>query len=342
MKGRKKISLKQDEIFALFRRPGESNYYLFRQTEKGSRQSFSKGNTGFLMHPFESGGIHPDIFISADIINKNPIIHFKPGFSKLPDSTSESVYMDMVKSFIKTTKTGPKKLVLSRVLKVTNNEEDLFDTFQKMNNTYPTAFVYIVNHPHSGCWMGATPEQFIVGDQNEYSTVALAGTKLNIEPFASENWSSKDIEEQQLVCRHIESILDVFETTYTKTGPTDQSAGKLLHIKTEYKFKKVSDLKKLADALHPTPAVCGLPKSMALEVILNQEKHDRAYYTGYLGPVNFKSEIALYVNLRCMKLSSESIVLFAGGGIIPQSVPNLEWNETEHKLQTMMDILKSR
>ena len=97
-------------------------------------------------------------------------------------------------------------------------------------------------------------------------------------------------------------------------------------------------LRQLAAALHPTPAVCGLPKTEALTRILTTESLDRRYYAGFLGWWG-QDEAALYVNLRCLKLYAGGVRLYAGGGILPESTLEQEWQETCHKMCTMLVLL---
>ena len=93
--------------------------------------------------------------------------------------------------------------------------------------------------------------------------------------------------------------------------------------------------------LHPTSAVCGLPKEPALQFILENEGFDRSYYSGFLGPVNSATGTHLYVNLRCMELLEKEAILYAGAGITAESNPEKEWQETQHKMQTMRRVLSN-
>ena len=78
--------------------------------------------------------------------------------------------------------------------------------------------------------------------------------------------------------------------------------------------------------LHPTPAVCGLPRNLAKDFILQNEDYHRSYYTGFLGELNFKNQqSSLFVNLRCMEISGETASIYVGGGITKESIP-----ETRH------------
>jgi isochorismate synthase len=90
--------------------------------------------------------------------------------------------------------------------------------------------------------------------------------------------------------------------------------------------------------LHPTSAVCGMPKEPALQFILDNEKHSRAFYSGFLGPVNVASETHIFVNLRCMQIYTDKAVLYAGAGITADSDPQKEWEETELKCLTLLNV----
>jgi isochorismate synthase len=94
----------------------------------------------------------------------------------------------------------------------------------------------------------------------------------------------------------------------------------------------------ILDALHPTPAISGLPKSEAVEFILRNEGYDRKYYSGFIGNVDPEGRTDIYVNLRCMSIGERNITLYAGGGLLPASTIEGEWQETENKLRTINQI----
>ena len=107
-------------------------------------------------------------------------------------------------------------------------------------------------------------------------------------------------------------------------GPQTATAGELAHLRTDIRFALPSTgmLGSLLRALHPTPAVCGLPKDEAFRFIGAHEGYDRSYYAGFLGRLSPGGHTALYVNLRCMACSGETgaFRLYAGGGLLPESV----------------------
>ena len=98
--------------------------------------------------------------------------------------------------------------------------------------------------------------------------------------------------------------------------------------------------------MHPTPALCGLPKQEAKQFIIKNEGYSREFYSGFLGEINkdFEFNTAgksdVFVNLRCMKLDKNEAHLFIGGGITKESNPLNEFQETINKSQTIKKILQ--
>jgi isochorismate synthase len=122
-------------------------------------------------------------------------------------------------------------------------------------------------------------------------------------------------------------------------------AGNLMHLRTDFKVDlKEVDFPTLGSEmlhlLHPTSAICGLPKEPAAAFIKENEGYNRSYYSGYLGPVNSPVGTHLFVNLRCMQLLENQAILYAGAGITGESSPEKEYQETQHKMQTMRSILR--
>ena len=134
--------------------------------------------------------------------------------------------------------------------------------------------------------------------------------------------------------------------------PYSIKAGNIWHIKTDISGVLNSDfsLEQVIGLLHPTPAVCGLPKEKSKAFILENENYDRSFYTGFLGELNssFTTDPVssdLFVNLRCMQIESASehemtkAYLYMGCGITKDSIPVKEWSESINKSMTMKKIL---
>ena len=95
---------------------------------------------------------------------------------------------------------------------------------------------------------------------------------------------------------------------WNKAHPYTARAGQLVHLKTDFYFllKNTDNIGNLLQELHPTPAVCGLPKEDAFRFILENEGYDRSYYSGFIGWLDTEGHTDLYVNLRCMEIKPGS------------------------------------
>ncbi len=266
-----------------------------------------------------------------------------------------SVFENMVTKAIGAIQAGEmQKVVLSRTKNIKLKEGfEVVKTFDELCKLYPTAFVSAVSLPHlNEIWMGASPETLVSQDKNGvFKTMALAGTQsafdVNKHPIAPSDaaWKQKEIEEQAYVSRY---IIDCFKKIrlreFSEQGPKTVKAGDLLHLRTDFIVDTVAVnmpelLELMLQLLHPTSAVCGMPKIPATAFILATEKHNRSFYSGYLGPVNINQATHLFVNLRTMRLQNQMATLFAGCGITENSDPAKEWIETELKCQTMLRVL---
>ncbi len=226
---------------------------------------------------------------------------------------------------------------------------NLLALHRQLADQYPDAFVYAMYTKNHGQWIGATPEKLIaVTEKRLFSTDSLAGTqplKTN-QALSDVAWTMKEIEEQAMVSRY---IIDCFKTIrlreFEEIGPKTIQAGKMAHLKTEFKVdmeatNSASLPAVMLDLLHPTSAVCGYPRDKALGFIQQHEGFDRELYSGFLGPVNLDGETNLFVNLRCMRLEGRKATLFAGAGITAGSDPLKEFLETELKMDTLLSVLE--
>jgi isochorismate synthase len=210
-----------------------------------------------------------------------------------------------------------------------------------MLHNYTNAFVYCWFHPKVGLWFGATPETLLYIDKNEFTTMSLAGTQV----YKGENnvvWGAKELEEQQLVTDFIANQLKTITSNLNIDKTETVKAGNLLHLKTKVTGNLLPDsnLKDLIRSLHPTPAVCGLPREITKAFIIKNENYSRSFYTGFLGELNqSKTKTALFVNLRCMSVKDNKASIYVGGGITKDSEPEKEWLETVSKSKTMSRIL---
>lgn len=272
-----------------------------------------------------------------------------PKFS-VKGTSEESNFEEMVKNAIAEIKKGTfRKVVLSRHKKIDlPSNFDILQTFQKLCRLYSHAFVSLVSSSQTGTWLGATPETLVSVDKNKvFKTMALAGTqaKGSQTNMSEVLWTQKEIEEQALVSRYIINCLKKIRVReFEEMGPKTVASGNLLHLRTDFEidineinFPQLGTV--MLDLLHPTSAVCGMPKEQALDFINSHEQYDRELYSGYLGQVNIGGESNIFVNLRCMQLFDKQIFVYAGAGITEDSNPLKEWKETEMKMETMLNMI---
>ena len=177
--------------------------------------------------------------------------------------------------------------------------------------------------------------------------MALAGTQARPaeRPLTEVAWSQKEVEEQALVSDYVR---DFFQragvANVEETGPHTVAAGNIVHLQTAFRVALPHDQRmtlanRVLHELHPTSAVCGMPKDKALAFILRNERYDRSFYSGFLGPVYLDGQSHLYVNLRCMQIGERVAALYVGGGVTADSDPDAEWRETELKAETLLAVL---
>ncbi|HAH25012.1 MAG TPA: isochorismate synthase [Prolixibacteraceae bacterium] len=317
------------------------------------------GEAGFVFAPYRitekspvillKPSIYLEDFNSADQINLNHIKPFSPVTASNDhcSTRSKEEYIQTIDETIATIrKSELSKVIISRQIPVKRTTQSLGNTFFQLHDQTPNAFTYLVNLPAAGTWMGATPEVLLKSDEDYFETVSLAGTQVRKYDSEDYYWNTKDIEEQAFVSRYMLELFYSFGIhKYRTTGPETLESGKVAHLKTSFFFpveKIDSCLGNFVAELHPTPAVCGLPKKLADELIREKEKHDRKYYTGYLGPWKLNQQVNLFVNLRCMEITNDEYILYAGGGITSKSIPEREWEETNQKATTLLAVINTQ
>ena len=357
-----KVALQKKLTFAIYRFPGEEDVSMILQKDHTLAQlndlSDVPAEGGFVVAPFDKDNGEKSYLIRPDILIRNVLSDstfsdiqllepaMESGKEHIPPAeTSQREYIDQLNTTIHAIKKGEyEKVVLSHVkLYPGNYFSELKKIFHILCAAYPNAFVYLFRF-RGHCWLGATPEPLLCAHDNELYTVSLAGTRSYTEANTYlENWNSKELKEQDYVTTYIEDVLEKHKINdYKKLGPYTKRAGRLLHLRTDFRFSLEAagnKIPSLINALHPTSAVCGMPMEKSLRFIKSLEKHHREYYAGYLGPVGIDRQLRLFVNLRCMKVLNNQLALYVGGGITSDSVAQEEWEETEIKADTLLSIL---
>lgn len=339
----------QDLPFVLYSKPNSTTLICFLQQNNSLHTVSNFTEKGFVFASFDEKQL---ILIPE---NDSEIItweHVKVEINKIDtnnlvfDAIAKKEYEDLVIKGIQAIENNEfKKVVLSRGETVALTEFEFIKTFQQLVQLYPATFCYCFYHPKVGLWLGATPEQLLKANGNNFETTALAGTqKANLEQEIF--WEQKEKEEQQYVTDFIVKRLREVASSLVISIPYSVNAGAIWHIKTDISgiLNKNSTLEEVINTLHPTPAVCGLPKKKAKNFIKENEKYDRTFYTGFLGELNSSltsSTISsdLFVNLRSMQIKDDKAILYIGCGITKESIPEKEWEESVNKSMTMKRVL---
>ncbi len=343
----KKKLQKQVDIklpFVVYRKPNEEQIIGFFQTNDDLHLVKDFSEMGFVFCSFDGNQkiIIPDD-ISEKIVFENLSLEvlLNNNSSNVENQSSKINFEKLVeKGILEINNNQFQKVVLSRTEVVRIDDLDVVNLFLKLITNYQSAFCYCFYHPRVGLWLGATPEQLLQIKNDIFKTVSLAGTQ-KFEGSIDVIWQGKEIEEQKIVTDFITNNLKNELENIEISKPFTVQAGNLLHLKTTISGNTNIDfnLYKMIKTLHPTPAVCGLPKEIAKKFILENEDYNREFYTGFLGELNQDNKTDLFVNLRCMKISDNLATLFAGCGITKDSNPVKEYIETVNKITTMKTIL---
>lgn len=340
----------RDLPFVAYRKPGENALKVCLQKNHRVHTVQTFDESGFIFAPFDSSK-DPLLLIPDELLRfsqpSSPATALADATAPMEDPKKKQAFESLVQKAINRIIQGSfRKLVVSRSIAVEIAQSPL-EIFGLLLDLYPKAFCYLWYHPETGFWMGASPERLLHARDKIFETMSLAGT-LQYEEGEVPHWSRKEKTEQELVTRYIREVLEEQGAQFETAGPRAVRAGNLWHLQTTIRGKLAkSGIADLLRALHPTPAVCGIPKAESYEFLIKHEGYDRGFYTGYLGELNLEDQYSeakalecnLYVNLRCMSFSGNCARIYVGGGVTADSIPADEYRETTYKAATMARLL---
>jgi len=241
------------------------------------------------------------------------------------------------------------KVVLAREVRVHGpRDHDPAPVLDALRAAFPACYCWCVGTPEVA-FVGASPELLVRRDGARAQTVALAGTtRRSADPAVDDHLgeqllqSAKDREEQEIVARRIERTLDPV-SLWVAAGdePALVKVQNVQHLATAIRAQLARPLHavELAGLLHPTPAVGGEPRAAAEPLIPALEGLDRGWYAGAVGWTDLAEDGEFCVALRCALLRGQTAHLYAGCGIVRDSVPAEELAETEVKLEALLPLL---
>jgi isochorismate synthase len=241
------------------------------------------------------------------------------------------------------------KVVLARRVDVESTATfDVAAAVRRLTAGSPTSTTYAVCRGAS-VFLGATPERLIATQGMEFQTVAVAGsTPIGADEAqtaalaAALLASDKDREEHGIVVDMLRTMLEPMVAKLTVAQvPVVASFGSVQHLVTTVtgQLRDRAGILRLAALLHPTPAVGGEPRDLALELIAEHEGFDRGWYAGPLGWLGADGDGEFVVALRCGVVTGNHATLFTGCGIVADSDPDREWEESRSKMQVVASAL---
>ena len=266
-------------------------------------------------------------------------------------------YLALVTSAVEAIERGElEKVVLARTVAL-DCELDAVAVMDRLRRRNPACATFAFTSGPA-TFLGATPEELVTLDGPRLYTVALAGTAPRGEsPEADERLaaglmaSAKNRSEHRFV---VDGIIDALSglglVDPAPAEPGVMRLNRLQHLRTPITARvqrrrtgaSDMDVLRAAGALHPTAAVGGAPTGAALEFIADHEGFDRGWYTAPVGWCDLDGNGELGVALRCALTEPGGTHLFAGAGIVADSVPAEELEETAYKLWSLLDAIDER
>jgi len=244
------------------------------------------------------------------------------------------------------------KVVLARAQQLEAAPGRRFDpltTAWHLRRQQPECVSFAWQHEDGSTFIGATPELLCRLEGERLETTALAGTAPRGRSPGEDQAlattlaaTTKERHEHQLV---VEAILETLrelgaKITASRT-PRIRQLHDVQHLETPIggTLPKERTLLEAVSALHPTPAVGGVPRDAALTWLAQHEGLDRGHYAAPIGWFEGSGKGAMYVALRSVFLHADRAWAFAGAGIVADSKPESEWRETNHKLRAIRSAL---
>ena len=215
---------------------------------------------------------------------------------------------------------------------------------QKLSESYPDCWTFSVDG-----LFGSSPETLVSVHGHKVSARVLAGTtqrgsdsSRDLAQAAKLASSTKDLDEHGFATRSVVDALRPFTQQLTASDePFTLKLPNLWHLATDISATLVPGASSLdlVAALHPTAAVAGTPTAAAVHVIAELEPFDRGRYAGPVGWISANGDGEWAIALRCAQIGDDVVTAYAGGGILADSIPEMEFAETEMKFRPIIEAL---
>ncbi|GCE03919.1 isochorismate synthase [Dictyobacter aurantiacus] len=271
----------------------------------------------------------------------------RSGEMRTQDILPAERWKEQVAQAVKKIRAGAfEKVVLARGVQVEQEEKfDIDGTLRRLSQSYPSAYVFAIQRG-TRYFMGATPERLVCSEDGEIQTMALAGSaprgtsEEEDRRFGEELLKSeKNQGEHNFVVTTIRDALSsLCSRVWVADAPRLLKLKNIQHLETPImgNLKPGHSILEAIEDLHPTPAVGGYPRLPALDAIREDEQLDRGWYAGPIGWIGTGGNGEFAVALRSGLVDGKRATLFAGCGIVADSDPESEYQESCLKLQVML------
>ena len=276
----------------------------------------------------------------------------KPNESLAVDSTSEvekskywKLITDQALQVLDTN--NVEKLVISRPYEFSvNTDLDWSSLLTNLYERFPDCYLFFIRKKNS-VFFGSSPEMFLKVSGKNAEVESVAGSAPRSEIFETDRVLEKNLKasdknhrEHQFVSEFISEVLKKYSYSIRITEEKQvKKLDNIQHLITRISAElKKGNLFELIASLFPTPAVCGVPKSSAMSFIRKLESHDRGLYSGLAGWFDFNDNCELAVSIRSALVRNNQVTAFAGAGLVKNSNPDEEYQETKLKLDPILSL----
>ncbi|PSP74355.1 isochorismate synthase [Halobacteriales archaeon QS_3_64_16] len=280
----------------------------------------------------------------------DPASRTAPSIEHAERTTSRARWHEQVETALSRIGSRLRKVVLAQSLSVTLDDTvSMPGTLSRLAGSYPECFCFSFP-PGEGKrdFFGATPERLVSVCEENVTTGALAGSIERGATDAEDDRlaraladSEKNDREHALVAEAIADQLDSIAQSVTIGEREVRKLATVQHLYTPIEAELAGDehVLSLVEALHPTPAVGGLPPDVASETIHEIEAFDRGWYAAPVGWFDAAGDGSFAVAIRSAVADGKQATLFAGNGIVAGSDPSEEWEEVQLKYRPILDAL---
>lgn len=274
----------------------------------------------------------------------------RPGIATTHRTTSKEEWVESVEQCVGHIRTGDlRKVVLATALEADlESTVKIPDTLERFRRTYPECYRFLVQPTENAGFFGPPPERLVGMEGNRIETEALAGSVERGDTPEADAALARSLETSEKLGHEQALVVDAIRDRLEPLGEVTvgerevRKFTNIQHLRTPITATLSGDehVLDVVEALHPTPAVGGLPPERAQNVIRETESFDRGWYASPVGWFDAAGDGEFVVGIRSAVAGGSRATLYAGNGIVADSDPEEEWAELGPKLSPVLSALE--